>query len=496
MSRSARILPTSPFRSLDEYRNAGGGKGLDAARAVEPSVIIDELAASGLRGRGGAGFPTGVKWRTVADYASEFLVTAVVVNAAEGEPGTFKDRAIMRANPYAVLEGALIAAKVVGATAVTLATKARFGEDLVRIREAIAEVIAAGWADGVEITIVDGPVEYLYGEETALLEVLDGRPPFPRIAPPFRRGMVEVVRDDSDVVAESGLSADVDMAGPSADNVAPPALVDNVETLANVPGIIAKGAAWFRQIGTERSPGSIVCTVTGDVQRADVGEMAMGTPLREVIATIGGGPAADQEILGVQLGVSNGMLPVALLDTPITYEAMAAAGSGLGSASFIVIGNRTSPVALAAGASHFLAIESCGQCTPCKQDGLEIAGILKAMCAGDARSTDLDELKKRIGTVAYGARCNLASQQATVVGALLEQFPEEFAARIEPDLHPLEPMMIAELMRLEDGTATLDDEFAEKRFDWSYGPDEATQFPVDRVTDHRAHLVIEEPPEQ
>ena len=193
---SNRVLPSEPYGSIAEYVAAGGGKGLAAARAVDAETVIGELTASGLRGRGGAGFPTGVKWRTIKSFASPLLATSVVVNAAEGEPGTFKDRTIIRANPYAVIEGALIAAWAMEAKSVVIATKAAFGEEIARLQSAIAEVGSAGWSGDVEIRVADGPAEYLFGEETALLEVLDGRPPFPRIAPPFRQGIVEVVDAD------------------------------------------------------------------------------------------------------------------------------------------------------------------------------------------------------------------------------------------------------------------------------------------------------------
>ena len=169
-----------------------------------------------------------------------------MVNAAEGEPGTFKDRSIIRANPYAVIEGALIGARVMDAKSVVIATKETFTDEVARLREAIAEVGAAGWLGDIDIQIVEGPSEYLYGEETALLEVIDGRPPFPRIAPPFRRGVVEVVKTEGDADSGSGLAADVQMAGTEDDSAAPPVLVNNVETMANVPAIIAKGAAWFK----------------------------------------------------------------------------------------------------------------------------------------------------------------------------------------------------------------------------------------------------------
>ena len=191
-----RVLPGRPVESLQDHVDRGGGKGLDAARQVDAETLIAEVEASGLRGRGGAGFPTGTKWRTVAENRSDELPTTVVVNGAEGEPGTYKDRTILAADPYSVIEGALIAARAVAARVVVFALKRSFTTVVERVRAAIAEVEAAGWSDGLTISVFEGPGEYLYGEETALLETIAGRQPFPRIAPPFRRGVVDVVGTD------------------------------------------------------------------------------------------------------------------------------------------------------------------------------------------------------------------------------------------------------------------------------------------------------------
>src|SRR4051794_18181480 len=256
-----RVLPPSPVRSLDEHLQRRGGRGIDVALSVEPEAIIDELEASGLRGRGGAGFPTHIKWRTVRENASGLEGTTVVVNGAEGEPGTFKDRTILSLDPYEVIEGALIAARAVGADRIVFGLKRSFGPVVTRVREAIAEVQAAGWGEGVEIAVFEGPDEYLYGEETALLETIDGRYPFPRIAPPFRRGLDEVVEHAADLRTGSGLSGHVEMAGPGSEAVAPPALVDNVETPANVPGTIAPGGSWFPAEGPGPAPAPPLCAL-------------------------------------------------------------------------------------------------------------------------------------------------------------------------------------------------------------------------------------------
>ena len=204
MSDVQRVLPASAFEHLQSYLDAGGGKGLPAARAMAPTAVIDLVDSSGLRGRGGAGFPTGRKWRTVAANRSPLESTTVVVNAAEGEPGSFKDRAILRANPYAVLEGALIAAYAVGADQVVVALKRTFTREATRVDTAITELQTAGWGDGIDVSIFEGPNEYLYGEETALLEAIDGRYPFPRVTPPFRRGVEELVDTPGDVTSASG----------------------------------------------------------------------------------------------------------------------------------------------------------------------------------------------------------------------------------------------------------------------------------------------------
>jgi NADH-quinone oxidoreductase subunit F len=482
---SSRVLPLEPYETLAEYVSAGGGKGLEAARAVSPETIIEELAASGLRGRGGAGFPTGVKWRTIKSFASPLLRTSVVVNAAEGEPGTFKDRAIIRANPYAVIEGALVAARAMDARSVVIATKATFGPEIARLRSAIAEAATAGWLGDVDITVIEGPSEYLYGEETALLEVIDDRPPFPRIAPPYRRGIVEVVASEDDAESGSGLAADVQMAGTENDSAAPPVLVNNVETMANVAAIITKGAAWFRSLGTPESPGTIVCTITGAVQHPGVFEVPMGTPLVDVIEHAGG--LVDQRSLrAVLVGVSSAALTPDQIGTQLTYEAMSAIGSGLGSAGFIVIADDTHPVAVAAGASRFLAIESCGQCTPCKQDGAEIARLFESAAKGEGPPEDLATIKERLTTVADGARCSLASQQQAVIGSLLKAFDSEIAAMFTPEAEPASMLLISQLVDIDEAGATIDSTFADKQPDWTYDELDSAKTPVERFTDHRA----------
>lgn len=447
--------------SLRHYEEMGGGTGLDAARRLGAESVFDEVEASGLRGRGGAGFPTAVKWRTIADYAVSEVPTTVVVNAAEGEPGTFKDRAILRTNPYRVIEGALIAALTVGgADRIVVAAKHTFDRELQRLHEAILEIESEGWSEGVvEFHVFSGPTEYLFGEETGLLEAMNGRLPFPRVSPPWRRGADQIGRRQQS-------ASQVELAGPGDATRVPPTLVNNVETLANVPGICARGASWFRSVGTDESPGTAAFTVTGDTRRAGVGELPLGTPLRQVIDEVGGG--AERKILGVVPGAASPILPGELLDTPASYEGMQAAGSGLGAAGFIVFDETRDPVAVAESVARFLAVESCGQCTPCKRDGLVLAERLRDLRRGEASEHDMAAIDEALGTVTEGARCYLAHQQHDVVESLLDHFSEAVKAGTDAHATAHDPFPIAPIADIAEGVAEIDEHQLRKQPDWSY----------------------------
>lgn len=487
-----RVLYPEPITSLDDYFGRDGGAGLEAALGMTPDALIAEVAASGLRGRGGAGFPTGVKWRTVADYRPEGLASTIVVNGAEGEPGTFKDRTILSRDPYAVIEGALIAALAVGADEVVFGLKKTSAPVVARVRSALDEVHAARLVPHVRLRVFEGPNEYLYGEETALLEVIDGRYPFPRIAPPYRRGDREVYEHEDDEAAHSGLSSHVEMAGPEGDSGVAPTLVDNVETMANVARIISRGASWFRTEGTPQSPGTIVCTVIGDVERAGVGEVIMGTPLREAIEAISGGAREGRRIKAVLSGVANPVITADRLDVPLSYEGMSAAGLGLGSAGFLVFDDTADMTALAAGVSRFLGVESCGQCTPCKQDGMALSRLLEGLCASDSSPTELAKIRSLVSTVGDRARCFLATQHQVVVGSILDRFGPELEAHLSRGTEPVAPLLVAELLDIDDGRAVLDERHRQKQPDWTYDAEDSGQAPADRYDDHRHPLALEE----
>jgi NADH:ubiquinone oxidoreductase subunit F (NADH-binding) len=281
------------------------------------------------------------------------------------------------------------------------------------------------------------------------------------------------------------------MAGPTGETIAPPTLAGNVETFANLPAIVRFGADWFRELGTPESPGTVVCTVTGDTQRAGVAEVALGTPLRDVIELIGGGARPGHEIVAVMSGVANPLLPATALDTPITYDDLRAAGGGLGAAGFIVFDDTTDLVAVAAGVARFLAVESCGQCRHCKDDGLALSDLLARLAASNATQRDLDKVDALLDSVAEGARCNLATQQQVAISSVLERFPAAVAAHVDADGGATEPMFIAEIAELADGKVVLQEAQRTKQPDWTHDPVDSGQWPADRLDDPRTHTSTE-----
>jgi NADH-quinone oxidoreductase subunit F len=477
-----RVLDAESIPTLRAYVDVGGGRALEVARRLGPAATIGEIVAAGVRGRGGGGFPTGQKWSTVAANRSATHASTVVVNASEGEPGSFKDREMLLRNPYRTLEGALVAASAIGATRVIVGMKKSFADVAIRVRGAIDELGAAGWTSFATLEVFEGPSEYLLGEETALLESIDGRHPFPRVAPPYRRGVntTEDVRDEGH--SESGSAAQVELAGPSRESLGPPCLVNNVETLAHCALILANGAAWFRQLGTIDSPGTVVCTVSGDTMRAGVGEVPMGMPLAAVIRAVGGGARDGRRVKAVMQGVAAGVVTADGLDTPVSWEGMKAVGSGLGSAAFMVFDEDASMATVAASASRFLAVESCGQCLHCKRDGLTIANALGRLSRSEARGSDLDTIAENLITITDGARCSLATQQQVVVGSILQHFGDELRAPPGGDRLGLETLPIAPLIGISGGQAEFDADAVRKQPDWSYDDNWSGKFPAERLT--------------
>lgn len=460
---STFLLPIEPIGSLDEYLSTSvGGRGLARAHDLGARSTIELITDSGLRGRGGGGFPTGRKWSSIA--SREAGPAYVVCNGAEGEPGTFKDRALIRANPYQLVEGLVIAAMAVDALEVFVCLKANFVREIDRVTTAIQEFQSAGLCEDCTVTVVAGPDEYLFGEEKAMLEVIEGRPPLPRWFAPYEHGLFASSPQLGWESSTSGRSSDE--SGPN------PTLVNNVETLSNVPHILAHGAEWFRSIGTAESPGTIVATIVGDVVAPDVGEVELGTPLEAVIDAVGSGLRPGRSIKAVFSGVANPVITAADLDVPVSYEGFAAIGSGMGAAGFIVYDDSTCMVDAAYRLSRFLSIESCGQCPPCKIGSSAITEHLERIETGTGQEADLDAIAGWLSKVTDGNRCYLAVEERELVSSVLHAFPEEFVEHLEQHRCPRPRRLpMPKLLDLEGGEAVYDESFWRKRPDWTYEPE-------------------------
>jgi NADH:ubiquinone oxidoreductase subunit F (NADH-binding) len=452
------LLPEEPIRSFEQYAAVHGGLGVERAQALGRARTIELIQESGLRGRGGGGFPTGRKWAGIA--AQTDTRRFVVCNGAEGEPGTFKDRALMRANPYQLVEGLIIAAFAVGAEEAFVCVKASFEQERDAVTRAVQELQDAGVCTDCKVTIVAGPDEYLFGEEKAMLEVIEGKPPLPRWFPPYEHGLYATAPQLGWEATPGGGGG-----GPN------PTLVNNVETLSNVPHILARGAEWFRSMGTPESPGTIVATVVGDVVAPDVGEVELGTPLRAVIDAVGSGTLPGRTVKAAFSGVANPVITADRLDAPVSYEGLVAAGSAMGAAGFIVYDDTACMVDAAYRFSRFLSIESCGQCPPCKIGSGEITAHLERIELGAGTDEDIAAIGGWLDRVTDGSRCYLAVEEQRVVSSLLRAFPEEFAEHIEAHRCPRpggRPM--PKVLDLADGSAVYDETFWRKRPDWTYDP--------------------------
>jgi NADH-quinone oxidoreductase subunit F len=449
----------APVATLDDYLAAGGGEGLARARRLGPEQTAKEVSLSRLRGRGGAGFPTGRKWASVREAPGSRRYA--VCNAAEGEPATFKDRALMRANPWQAVEGLAIAAFAVGATEAFLATKARFERERAAVVEAVAAMDAAGLLDGVTISVVAGPDEYLFGEEKALLEVIEGHDPLPRLLPPFQHGLFAT---GPQLGWESHPPATPPSAGPEPN----PTLVNNLETLSNVPHILARGPEWFRRMGTESSPGTMVCTVVGDVARPGVHEVEMGTPFAELLG-LAGGPLPGRSFKAAFSGVGNRVLASDRFDAPLSYEGLAAAGSGLGAGGFAVYDDTACMVDVAAVLSRFLWVESCGQCPPCKRGSGDITEALERLRGADARERDVQVVGARLRTVTDANRCYLGTEEQLLISSVLETFPEDFADHLAGFCRlPPRQFAVPKIEDITGDTVVYDLRHARKQPDWTY----------------------------
>ena len=437
------LLDVAP-RSLDEYVAAGGGRGLDVALGASPDAVIEEVAKSGLRGRGGAGFPTADKWRSIRTTGTG--ARFAVCNGAEGEPATFKDRTLLRTNPYQVLEGLAIAAYAVGAKRAYIGIKEAFSQEAQAVRRAIEEMQQADALGPTPIEVVLGPDLYLFGEETGLEEVIEGRLPFPRVARPFMFGL---------------------FAQPPNDN---PTLVNNVETLANVAHILGDGPDWLRSNGTDGSPGTMVFTVCGDVRREGVFELPLGTPLRYLVEDLAGGPPEGRSLKAIFPGASNTVLSPGELDVLMDFDSMREVGSGLGSAGFAVFDDSACMVKAAHLYSRFLYVESCGQCPACKFGTGEVTKLLAKVEVEGASDQDVESILVRARGSTDGQKCALPTGESLLMQSLVQVFAEEFRSHVggacprprELAFHKIVDWDAVASRFLYDGA------YASKQSDWTY----------------------------
>ncbi|GAB4562588.1 MAG: hypothetical protein Kow0047_10810 [Anaerolineae bacterium] len=406
----ARVSKPNSHR-IETYLEDGGYSALrKALTEMKPEQVVEEVKNSGLRGRGGAGFPTGVKWG--------FLPKGVyprylVCNADESEPGTFKDRMLMEYDPHQVLEGIIISAYAIEAHKAFIYIRGEYGFAYARLQQAIAEayehqllgknILGTGY--DLDVVVHRGAGAYICGEETALLSSLEGYRGHPRLKPPFP--------------AVEGLYRK-------------PTIVNNVETLANVPHIIRNGAAWYRGFGTEKSPGFRIFCLSGDVKRPGLYELPHGVTLRELIYDHAGGTREDRPVMAVVPGgLSMPFLTADKLDTPLDFESVQAAGSLLGSAGIIVITEGRSLVELMERTIGFYREESCGKCTPCREGTGWLEKILKRIRSGKGRKEDLDEISRIVKFIEQQSFCPFGPAAVWGIKSAIQHFRPQLEAFIE-----------------------------------------------------------------
>lgn len=437
---NAFLLPQEPVPSFEAYESMGGGQALAKALQMTPEQITAEIIKSGLRGRGGAGFPTGLKWAGVAHDPCR--TKYVVCNGSEGEPGSFKDHLLMRRNPYQLLEGIAITAVAIGAKKAFVGIKKSSEKEVRRVSSALEEMAKANALGSVPIELVLGPEDYLFGEEKALLEVVEGHDPLPREAdnPPYVKGLF--------------------ITDPAENN---PTAVVNVETLSNVPHIVLHGAHWFREIGTPDSPGTMLFTVCEDVQRPGVYELPMGTPLRTLLYGYAGGPLPGRQFEAILSGVANPVLLPSDLDTPLDFGSLRAIGAGLGSGGFIVYDQTVCMVRVAYMLAKFLWIESCNQCWSCKQ-GTHLSTIhLQKLIEGSGNEVNVQSVLQGAVMAPHANRCYLPVEHSLSCPSLLRHFADEFKSHYNRGCKNCRDVVLPKIH-----------DFDESKHEFTYGPGRLT----------------------
>ncbi len=392
--------------SVADYEATGGLAGLRRALEMTPQEIVTAVTDSGLRGRGGAGFPTGVKWQTVLNMPSELKFIAC--NADEGDSGTFADRMLMEGDPFVLVEGMAIAGLAVGANEGYLYIRSEYPDAVATMAAAVDIARLNGWVGpsvlgtdrSFELHVRVGAGSYICGEETAMLESLEGR-----------RGMVR---------AKPPLPAIAGLFGK-------PTVVNNVLSLATIPPILAKGAEAFRELGLGRSRGTQVFQLAGNVKHGGIVETAFGVTLGELVEDYGGGTATGRPVRAVQVGGPLGAyLPTSRFDLPMDYEAFAAAGAMVGHGGIVVFDESVDMSRQARFAMEFCAEESCGKCTPCRLGAVRGVEVIDRIIAGDSREANLELLADLCETMVDGSLCAMGGLTPLPVRSALEHFPEDF----------------------------------------------------------------------
>jgi formate dehydrogenase iron-sulfur subunit len=381
-------------RSLDDYLAHGGGEGLSLARGMTPAGIVRQVTDSGLRGRGGAAFPTGTKWRTVLDTPAPRKY--IVCNADEGDSGTFSDRLLMEGDPFQLLEGMAIAGLAVGATMGYIYVRSEYPHAIAALNAALDG--ARDWLGDFKIDVRKGAGSYVCGEETALLESLEGKRGIVRAKPPLP--------------AISGLFGQ-------------PTVVNNVITFGSVPDILARGASHYRQIGCGRSCGTLPFQLAGNIKYGGLVEVPFGLTLRELLHDFGGGSRSGRPLRAVQVGGPLGAyLPDTQFDTVLDYEAFAAIGAGLGHGGIVAFDDTVDMARQARYAMKFCAIESCGKCTPCRIGSTRGVEVIDRIRGGQVELAEL--LRDLCDTMTHGSLCAMGSMTPIPVLSALEHFSEDF----------------------------------------------------------------------
>ena len=398
-------------KSIDHYIARGGYAGISKALTMDPEIVIDTVEQSQLRGRGGAGFLTGLKWRLLRNSPGD--TRYIICNGDEGDPGAFMDRSLMEGDPHSIIEGMLIGAWATGAKEGFLYVRGEYPLAIENLRHALTTATEAGLLGenilgtdfSFSIRVVCNAGAFVSGEETALMQSIEGSVAEPRPRPPFP--------------TDAGLWGK-------------PTSINNVETWSNVPQIIEKGADWFRDAGAERNGGTKLFSLAGKVRNTGLVEIPMGTTIRQIVYEVGGGIPDDKPFKAVQTGgPAGGCIPESLLDLSLTFEGLTEAGAIMGSGGMIVLDNDTCMVDVAKYFLDFTTAESCGKCTPCREGNKIMLDILEKITQGEGEEKDLDTLERLANSIKTTSLCGLGQNAPNPIITTLRFFREEYMAHIE-----------------------------------------------------------------